>query len=541
MFVAVEMTLAFFPRVCRSNVLRLLYRKDISVCLVGILAYFGCALVAIVAGIPEPEVQDEFSYLLAADTFAHGRMTNPTHPMWMHFETMHVIHQPSYMSKYQPGQGMLLALGQALVGHPIFGVWLGVAFMSAAICWMLHAWMPARWAVLGGLLTIFHPSIGVASYWAQSYWGGALAASGGALLLGGARYLVRKPRPGYALATGFGLTILANTRPYEGFVLSIPIGISLLIWLLGKHRPTLKVTIRKILLPLGLVGLVSITSMGWYNFRVTANPLRLPYTVHEDSYGAFSYFIWQELPPAPVYRHKTIRDYHHEYEVSRYYEKQTLAGFVAVNGWILGVYWLLMLNAFVISLVGSARWFLPWLWRNRWGRLALLTYGFFSLGCMLETVMTFHYWSPITALAFFIIVQSIRIWRMHNYPVGQAAMYIVPLLSLAVSLIMFGETLASRDPFASHRLRAEFLRQLKAAPGKHLVVVKYGRNHSYHQEWVYNEADIDGAKIVWAHDMDLQANCALVRYFKEHVVWSLKIDRDEVPGKLRLFSRSSCQ
>jgi hypothetical protein len=106
---------------------------------------------------------------------------------------------------------------------------------------------------------------------------------------------------------------------------------------------------------------------------------------------------------------------------------------------------------------------------------------------------------------------------------------------------MFGETLASRDPFASHRLRAEFLRQLKAAPGKHLVVVKYGRNHSYHQEWVYNEADIDGAKIVWAHDMDLQANCALVRYFKEHVVWSLKIDRDEVPGKLRLFSRSSCQ
>src|SRR5450759_330542 len=278
--------------------IRSLARKPIlAIFLVGLSAPLIRLSLLPIAPIPEPAIHDEFSHLLAAETFASGRLTNPTHPMWMHFETFHEEHQPTYMSMYPPAQGMILAAGRVFFGHPWFGVCVSVGVMCAAICWMLQAWLPPQWALLGGILAVLR--IGIFTYWMNSYWGGAPAAEGGALILGAMPRIMRRPRVRSALVLGFGLAILANSRPFEGLLLSIPVMGALFAWSVGKARPPTRILLVQIVMPLSAVLLITATGMGYYNWRVFGSPTTLLYQIIRSTYAVSPVFVLVMPRPDP--------------------------------------------------------------------------------------------------------------------------------------------------------------------------------------------------------------------------------------------------
>jgi hypothetical protein len=278
---------------------KLARKKVLAVVAVGLATLFLRAALIPVLGIAEPAAHDEFSYLLAADTFAHGRITNPTHPMWRHFESFHILQQPTYMSKYPPAEGVVLAAGE-LLGHPWIGQLLLTALMCSALCWMLQGWVPPTWALLGGFLAMMR--LGILSYWMNDYWCTSVVALGGALVLGAFPRIKHRLHPRDALVMSVGLVLLATSRPYEGLIFSIPFAIALLAWLLGPRRPALSKSFTRVMVPIALTLSFASVGIGYYNDRVTGDPFLMPYLLNQATYGYAPFFLWQKPGPEPTYR-----------------------------------------------------------------------------------------------------------------------------------------------------------------------------------------------------------------------------------------------
>src|SRR5581483_12165318 len=114
-----------------SAFVRLAEKKVVAIALAGLLPVLIRILLLPLLPVPRPAIQDEFSYLLAADTFASGRLTNPTPALAEHFETPQVMVRPTYASKYPPFSAMLMALGQKLTGDAWVGVWLSLGLLCS--------------------------------------------------------------------------------------------------------------------------------------------------------------------------------------------------------------------------------------------------------------------------------------------------------------------------------------------------------------------------------------------------------------------------
>jgi hypothetical protein len=474
--------------------------------------------------VPIPGIHDEFSYLLLSDTFAHGRLTNPTHPMWVSFETFHVNWFPTYSSMYPPAQGAALAVGQIL-GNPWIGVLLSDAAMCAAILWMLQAWLPTRWALLGATIVVLQ--LGVASYWMNSYWGGAVAAVGGALVLGAAARIVKRARIRDALLLGLGIAILANSRPYEGTLFCAPVAVWLLWWLIGrtKSKDVLRVRLTRVVIPLAAVVALTAAWMGYYNWRLTGNALLMPHVLNTRTYHTAPLFLWEQPKPEMHYRNQQFEDFYNGWERENYH--QTRADIFRVSWEKLfrgGVtyFWPGLLLALPA---------LPFVLRDRKMRLPWIIAVVGVAGVFVVIWSAAHYAAPITCVLYLLVVQTIRhlrAMRIGTRPIGLA-------LSRAIVLSLFvgmGINVVRHvcDPLfwtcQGDPSRTAITNKLKQTPGKHLIMVRYTEDHNIHDEWVYNGAEIDDAKVLWAREINPAQDAKLMTYFKDRKIWLVTPDDD---------------
>jgi hypothetical protein len=459
--------------------------------------------------VPTPTVTDEFSHLLLADTLLHGRVANPTHPLWPHFESLHIIEQPHYVSNYFPGQGAVLAAGRWAAGSPWAGVLLLSGIFAAVVCWSLQGWMPARWALLGGVIAILRFSIG--SYWMNALHGGFLPAIGGALIAGSYPRIARRPRAALGVIFGAGLAILTWSRPYEGALFAAPFVIALV------PRP-------RALLTASLVAGAAILPLGVYFERITGSPLVTPYQISRQVYGWPMTFAWAK-PPVIHHTNPELKFYY-EYELHEYEKVSSPASFLQYLTFRVQEYWRFFAGPMLtVCLIGCG-----WVFRRH--RFRVLLYGGVSafIAVMLEGAASPHYLAPATVPILALI--TLGLWRMRSRWVGGVAFSRLAVLTMAGILAGRIAAGAAALPYTQsvnfqswcckvqgrddkQRITAYLEHQL----GRHLVIVRSKTDPYNFFQWIYNEADIDSARIVWARDLGEDRNRVLRTYFRDRTVW----------------------
>jgi hypothetical protein len=547
--------------------------RSLVVAGVFLLVFVGRLVMLGVWPVPYPKTLDEFSELLSADTFAHGRVTNPTPAAWFYLETFFVNEKPTYHSMYPPATGAVMAASQVLTGQPWYGMLLAVAAAAAAICWMLQGWVPPRWALWGTLVFLL---LTCRNELTENFVGEGLVILGGALVLGAIPRIVKKwrvtsaqreERPtretetlanretliaglkprlstgiGVGICLGIGMALLATTRPYEGFFLVAGLGIGGMWWA-GKAGMRTKVLLTRVALPSALVLVVVFAANGYVNWRSTGSPFLTPYQLNLDEQHITRPLVWQKLVTPPHYDHKVMALHYQQWEVDWW--KSTHGSLSAVALFLAnkaeGVYaptvWPL---AFLVA-VGSYA-----LLKRRDWRFLPMTFFLFLAGLGLETYQLQHrYAQAVWGLVLLLAVHGLRqieVWRPRGRPSGEsetpsarvatarqglrmsrAAMALIPATLFLSNCVMFRVKSHSADE-SWCAARHQIMQAMEALPGKQLLIVRYAPSHFPIEEWVFNQADIDTAKVVWARDGSEPGNAELLDYFKDRTVWLLEPD-----------------
>jgi hypothetical protein len=325
-----------------------------------------------------------------------------------------------------------------------------------------------------------------------------------------------------SILLGIGVVLLMNTRPFEGMVLTVA---ALAYLALGAPRRAWA----QIAVPAGLILCAGLMFTGYYNWRVTGSPVRMPYEVNRDTYG------WPEnlgfLPVKQVtFRHRVLRDM---------YRKETAHHTIYSS-------WKLFIDSLDVRAFENWSFFcgpvltiplllLPKVFLDRRTRPLMVILAVMLGLNLFQMVLYPYHLGPIVPALFAVIAQGSRhiyVLLSRTKPTrGLAFALLLPLcvatastMKLAAADLGIPLTYWEHGAEAHGDARAYIQAWLSRRPGKQLVMVHYSSHHSPDQEWVYNGADIDHSKVVWAREMDAESDARLLRYFKDREVWLLNAD-----------------
>jgi len=511
-----------------ATILRLRTRRHrlvFSLLAAFLLSVFTAWLASQITGFPQPTVHDEFCYLLSGETFASGRLAMPEHPMGYFFQTFHQLQTPAYVAKYPPGQGLVLAVG-FLLGDPIYGVWLLIGLLGSAMVWMLAGFCRVRWAFIGGVAAGVW--FGGFSYWAQSYWGGALTATGAALLWGATRRFYVNPRAGIAVLIGTGIAILFLTRPFDGALAClVPLAVLLLRMVGSLQLGRLSADFLRLsvaALPL----LAAVVFQIACNQAATGNPWKLPYTEYRDQYDRNPILVWEKPRVPPVFDHARMEQFDIEVQERTAVAPKVLLPLLSERVEVFARFYTGGLAPlFILSLF--------FIWPSRWALISLTAVAVSLTSALWVYAYYFHYIAAAAApLTLAFVAAGRTLWV--RFPHRRHTLVAISLALFVIMLCIRQSVITYHPPLVEHRgHRVAIAQKLTTEPGEHLVVVKYERGLDAQVEYVFNGAHIDQQPIIWARWTSDAGTRGLYDYYEGRRLWLLTV-RPKGEPRLREFA-----
>jgi len=277
----------------------------------------------------------------------------------------------------------------------------------------------------------------------------------------------------------------------------------------------------------------------YYDWRLTGKALMLPHAWNFKNYVTAGIFLWEKNAPMLRYRNLQLHVYYNGWARANYV--RSWEGVQRACELKLEVYESVFLWRGAVPLLC----FVPFVFRDRRMRFLVLTFVVSVVGLFLVIWSLPHYAAPVVAVLYALLIQSLR----HLRTLRTASRRVGLGLSRAIFLFLLATTATCLYDRIRHPgwdwngdmgnwERAEIGKQLEEMPGKQLAIVRYGLVHNIHEEWVYNGADLDGSKVVWAREMDPKENQKLIDYYHDRKVWLIEPEgesekmRPYVPGEV---------